>query len=361
MKADDVIRQMQSTLPGLTNMFTTSTPVTSLSRVGNTISAVTSVAHGLSIDDYVYIYDAARQTAVTTATRVGTIVTVVTTTPHDLTQEYFEDVTLIGFTTLDYNGTFTLLTVPNRYTFTIRVPNTLPASSTGPGMLLEPWRYGFNGWQKVATVGSTTTFTYVTLDPDSFTGTAYGTTMEVRKSPRITGAASLERAIASYTAFGTNQLWSFVVLGPVRATKTRHSIMEPVSANTGSTVFRQFMQEQVNIYVFVPMVQTKSGRAERDMMTDVSVHLFKSVIGKVYPSYFVDQSTITMSFVRHEQYQYNGAYYVHLFEFEAMSEITNNDIIEPDFTRAFRDMNVRQLNEFNVVNLNTDINLDDLP
>ena len=361
MKASDVILQMQSTLPGLTNMFTSSTPVTSLSRVGATISAVTSTPHSLSIGNYVYLYDASRQTAVTTATRVGTIVTVVTSTPHDLTQLFFTDVKMIGFTTTDYNGTFPLLTVPNRYTFTIRVPNTLPLSSTGPGMLLEPWRYGFNGWHQVATVGSTTTFTYAAGDPDSFTGTAYGTSMEVRSSPRITGAASLERAIASYTKFGANLLWSFVVLGPVKASKTRYSMLDPISANTSSAAFRQFMQEQINVYVFVPMTQSISGRSERDMITDVGVHLFKSVLGKVYKSYFVDQPTISLAFVRHEQSQYQGAYYIHLFEFEAVSEITDNDIVEPDFTRAFRDMNVRHLNEFNVTTLSTNINIDDKP
>jgi hypothetical protein len=367
MKAADIIFQIQSVLPGLTNVFSTDIPLTSLTKGGATVTAVTPTAHGLTAGKYVYVANASRQTAITSITRAGTVATVVTTTDHDLTKHpttapWFPTVDLVGNSYAGFNGTFTLLSVPNRRTFTIKVPNTGPTTVGEDdtfGYLLEPWRYGFSGWQKILTVPTTTTFTYTTLD--SFTGTAYGPSKVVRSPPRITAAASLERAQASYTKASANALWAFVVMGSVTAAKSKYTITDPVSSNNAGAVFRQSLMNAVHVYVFVPMQDDLSGRLGRDLMADVARYLIKSIVGKSYPTYFVDQTQSTLNFKQHRQLQYLNSYYIHEFEFEAVTDITTNDIVDPEFTRAFRDLNLHQLNDFDVEVLLTQINLDDEP
>lgn len=361
MKGSDVILQIQSKLPGLTNMFSTDYPLTSLTKAGTTVTAVTTTPHGLSVGHYAYMANTNRQTDILSVTRVGTVATIVTQDPHDLTENFFETVDMVGFTAggTVFNGNFPLLSVPNRYTYTIRVANSGATTGTGPGKLLEPWRLGFRGWVQVVTVPTSTSFTYTSAD--SFNATAYGTNMVARTVPRITGAASLERAQASYTKFGNNQLWAFIIMGDVVASKSRHTMTDPIGTSTAASTYRQFLMNSVYVYVFIPMTQSISGRAERDLMADVGKYLYKSMVGKAYPSYFVDEPVATLNFKQHHQAQYLTSYYIHEFEFEAVTEITTNDIVEPDTTRAFRDLYLHQLNDFNVENLSTQINLDDIP
>lgn len=359
MKSSDIILQLRSTLPGLTNYFSTDVPLVSLVNAGTTVTAVTSAPHNLLANYYVYIANAQRQTAIASITRVGTIATVVTSVDHDLTEVWFPTVDMVSSTTTEFNGTFKLLSVPNRRTYTIQVPNSGATAGTGPGQLLEPWRPGFGGFVKVVSVISPTSFTYTA--GDSFNSAAYGPTMTTRTLPRITGSASLERAQASYTKDGANNYWAFVVMGPVRASKSMHTMTDPVSSHTNGSMYRQFLINSIYVYVFVPMSASLSGRAERDSMADVTKYLFKSLLGKSYPSYFVDQPVNTLNFKQHRQSQYIDAYYIHEFEFESISEVTTNDIVDPDPTRAFRDLSMSQRDVFNIEEMLTQINIDDVP
>ncbi len=358
MKAFDIINQLFRVLPGQTGLFSTEVNLSSLTKTGPTVTAVSAAPHGLTTGEYVYIANAKRKTGIVSITRSGTIATVVTSDPHDLTEEFFETVEIIGANEAAFNGTFPLLTVPNRYTFTITVSASAPASATGTMFLLEPWRIGFNGWVQT-TVVNATTFTYQSSGASN--ATAYGPSMVLRKRPRISGAVSIERAHATYTQMNDGQLWAFVVVGGVTASKSKYTLTDPIGSSTPTTAFRQHLMNDVYIYVFIPTTNSISGRAERDLMVDISKYLFKSILGKTYPSYFVDQPVANLNFKQHSQYEYRGAYYVHEFQFEGVTEITTNDIVEPEVTRAFRDLELNFQNEFDVTLVSTDINLDDEP
>lgn len=357
MKAYDIIQQLYRVMPKLTSLFSTDVPITSLTKSGALVTAVTSSAHGLSSGDYIYITGANWQTNIASITRVGNIATVVCSSPHDLTEVFFETVRLIGSNEAEFNGTFKLLSVPNRSTFTIQVVDSGATSATGSPILLEPWRIGFNGWVPI-TVTSSTTFTY--QSSGSASATAYGQLVG-RKAPRISGAASLERAEAAYTRMGSNELWAFVVMGKVSASKSKYTQSDFISSSTATTVFRQSLINDVYVYVFVPTSSSLAARAERDLMSDVARYLFKSLLGKVYPTYFIDAPTTVMHFLQHQQLSYKGAYYIHEFQFEGAADITTNDIVENDSTRAFRDLNIDFKNDFDVSIVETLINLDDQP
>lgn len=356
MKASDIITQLLRVLPSQTALFSDEVTISTLSKVGTTTTAVTSSAHGLTTGDYVYINGASRLTPITSITRVGTIATATTTVEHDLTEDWFTTVDITGAVESDYNGTKTLLSVPNRTSFTFTVTGSPTTPATGTIYLKEPWRRGFNGWYQV-TVTNSTTFTYTSAD--SYTAAATGS-MTLRKLPRISGALSLDRAQASYTKYGQNKLWAFVVLGDVTASKDRFSYGEEIASHSTGSMFRQRLLNEINIYIFTPTKDTLSGRNERDQITDVAKYLYKSIVGITYPTYFVDEPSTTLNFLSHRFLSWNNGFYIHQFKFESSTEMTKNDVVEPTYTRAFRDLQLEFNNvDFGIEIVDTLINLDD--
>ena len=357
MKAIDIINQLRRVLPNLTDKFTTNFNISTLTKTAGVATATASAAHGLSTGNYVYITGAIWKTSIVSITRVGTVATVVTSTPHDLTERWFNTATMSGAVEAQFNGTFTLLSVPNRYTYTIEVANSGPTSVTGTPILQEAWRPGFNGWVQVTVTGATT-FTYVTSS--TLTTTATGT-IQARWKPRIGGAASVDRATAAYSNMASNLLWAFVVMEDVNASKSKYTLSDAIGDHTSPTSFRQVLINNIKVYVYVPTHDELTALSARDLMTDVSKYLYKSILGKVYPTYFVDVAVGVLHVKGHQQLEYKGAYYIHEFAFEGASEITTNDIVEPEVTYAFRDLILSFEHPDSVDALTTHVNLDDFP
>jgi len=84
------------------------------------------------------------------------------------------------------------------------------------------------------------------------------------------------------------------------------------------------------------------------------------LLGKTYPTYFQDEPSTVLNFASHGVFLWNNGFYVHRFTFESSSEITKNDVTEPEYTRAFRDATLEFNNrDFGIEVLETNINLDD--
>lgn len=360
MKAQDIIHALRTRLPLISDKFSTNISITTLVKVSGTVTATTATAHGLATGNYVCVVGAKWKTPIATITRVGTVATVTCSADHDLTEGFpeAEFVEIIGADQANFNGSFRLLTVPNRRVFTVEVANSGATSATGTMFLLEPWRYGLNGWHQV-TVTSGTTFTYTTTGVANATG--YGT-MQLRKAIRVSGAVTALRAESAYTELGASQLTAFVVMGEVVASKSRHSMIDAVHSAGRQTVYRQMLLNNIYIYLFVPTHADATGRASRDTVTDIAKDIFKSILGDNYPTYFTNEPATTLALVSHGQLVYKGAYYIHEFHFEAQSDITNEDIASPDVTRAFRDINIDYLDDDLATELlRQETNLDDVP
>lgn len=360
MKAQDIIHALRTRLPLITDRFSTNINLTSLEAVAGTVTAVTATAHGLASTNQVCIAGAKWKTPIASITRAGTVATVVCSADHDLTENFpeAEFVELTGATEPEFEGSFELLTVPNRRTFTITVADSGPTSATGTMFLLEPWRFGFNGWHTV-TVTSPTTFTFPISG--SLTASSYGD-RQLRKAIRVSGAITAGRAESAYTELNTNQMAAFVVMGEVIASKSRHSLIDAIHSAGRQTVYRQMLLNNIYVYLFVPTHADVTGRTSRDLVTDVAKDIFKSILGDSYPTYFTVDPATTLALVSHGQLVYKGAYYIHEFHFEAQSDITNEDIASPDVTRAFRDLNIDYLDDdLETELLRQETNLDDVP
>lgn len=366
MKAENVIGQLQAILPSVTSLFTDDIALSSLTYASGVVTAVSSAAHNLSTNRYVNILNANNPIAITSITRSGTIATVVTTTDHDLTYSASDarrddkTVELTGSTEAEFNGTFKLTGSDNRRTFTFEIADAGPTSATGTPLLQDGAKLpGFNGRHQI-TVVDDTSFTYPVSQV--LFATAGGTPL-ARTSARVSGAATLERAEDAYTEQASEKLWGFVVLGDVIASKNRNVNSDMTDTASKTTAWNQRIMQPFSVYVFTPTAQNDgAGRIARDLMEDVSLYLFKSLVGVKFPTgYFAEQYVCT--FVNHGFSAYNTAYYVHEFNFEMAADLTFDDTVGYDNDVAFRDVDLTIVNKegTQVEEATVTANLDEVP
>jgi len=381
MKYQDVVRRLQTYLPYYTGYFSEELDVTSLSSVSNVITCVTSTAHGLTTNDYVFISGALVPIPITTLTfddnqgqivydaingilvngiyqfmnralsgntveNLGTKVAFATTSvDHDLSMGWQTQVQVSGADQDEYNGTHYLLQVSNRENFVYLMSDDADTPATGDITFLQDLIYGFNGWVKV-TVVDDYTFTYeATGDiPDV---TAAGDII-LRTIPRISGALTIETAVLAYTKHSINKIWGFVVMENDVASKDRGTPNDAImQARSGSNYYRQLMIQGFTFYVFVPTTyknvtgqeQKYSGGIEaRDFIQDLTPAICKTLLRSKFPTGFSEISSDPLVIDQHGAYEYQEAFYIHKFTFQSTYYLNITDAFDRLDTRAFRDV-----------------------
>lgn len=360
MKAEAIIKQLYITLPNLTDYFSDSLNVVSISRSGNTVTVVTSEPHNLTTGNYVTISGAKTPTLITTLTRNANIVTATTNIDHDLTEKFFKTVEIIGADQAEYNGTFELLRVLNRLTFTFKINTTPISPATGSEILLLTGGLGtYNGRFEV-TIINTTTFTYqITTTPYPYPKG----NIKVKKNIRISGAVSIDRAIEGYTKQDPNKMWAFVVLDDTQVNKDRFIRSDAVGTRAPGVDFRTRLIKNFSVYIIVPATNSISGRYERDLMEEIEVVIYKSLLGVQFPSLFTEETWSMITPIGHGFFDYIKAYYVHRFQFQGTFDILYQDTAINPITRAFRDLSINYFDypEGTRVIAEAEINLDDEP
>ncbi len=359
-KASDIISQLILNLPPLANYFSEQLTVTSLTRTGSTVTATTSTPHGYITGQYVTIVGARAPLLVTSLTRVGNIASGIVnlTTPHDLTENNskHDKIYITGANQTDYNvNGVQMISAINRFQFQYPVANTPATPATGTILLWDGAERGYNGLFQV-TVISSTVFTY------QITGTPLNPVGNIiaRGNFRISGAINLQRAIDAYTKQNLNKLWGFVVLGETSISKNRQVQSDAVAEVTTNAAFLQLELQRIMFYVFVPITSEIAGRAGRDLMEDVRVPLYRSLLRFNPDTGLVTDSMYGMAAIGHREGFYCDAFYVHEFEFEVINQIILEDTFIPNNDWAFRDIDGAFLNA-SVDPVTMEINLDDVP
>lgn len=361
MRASDIILQLAAKLPALVDDFTTSFSVTSLTRSGTTVTATTSAAHGLAVGNAVNIVGSQTPITITSIDRVGVVATMVTAADHDMTEGAFTEVEISGATEAEFNGTFTLLRVLNRRTITFQVADSGPTSATGSPLLLNgssPLQ-SYNGLKEVTTVPSTTTFTYEITDTTLFSP-ASGT-ITAKTLPRISGAATDERALASYSKQAGDDAWLYVVMNDVVANKSRTLDIDGTDNIQRTNHFKQFASQTVSLYVFIPTSRQISGRSARDRAEELLKPICQSILFAKFDSLLTAAQYNALMFNEAGFHGYNTAFYIHRYTFEMTLLFGIDDTIGADEDVAFRDIDMSQLHDVGTGEINTLIDLDDEP
>lgn len=329
-------------LPVVSNLFTDDIALTSLTFSGGLVTATTTAAHGKSTGDKVSVISAINPIVISTMTRSGTVGSAETASDNDLSLSTPDirngkTVTLSGAAEGEFNGTFILLSVVNRRNFTFVMVDSGPTTATGSPVIEDGSQLpGFNGRHAITVTGATI-FTYPVTQ--ALASAAIGTPV-IKAEARVSGAITLERAIDSYTSQNSNELWAFVIIGDVIASKNRSVNSDMTDTLTSTNGWKQRITQPFTVYIFSPATSSLSGRDIRDSMEDVSLALFKSLLGAKFPTgYFASEQFVT-TFVNHGFNDYNTAYYVHEFNFEMAADITFDDTIGYGIDVAFRDVDL---------------------
>lgn len=361
MKASDVVQQLAAVLPKHSDKFTTNLSITALTQAAGTATAVTSTAHGLTTGKQVNILDAQTPITISSFTRSGTVGTIVTATAHDFTEGFSTAVITDGATEAEFNDTFPLLAVPDRYTVTVTMADAGSLTATGSPEVLNGSNVfaTYNGLREVTAVPTTTSFQFAV--PATLPATARGTPL-ARTLPRISAVLTEDLIVSAYETQPQDDLWLFVVLGDVAANNSRQINSDAVDNIQRSEHYRQQLIQPMTLYVVIPSSQENAGRSARDLCEELLKPICQSVVFKAFPSYLSVTSKGPVQFVGHGFAAYHRAFYMHAYEFQQVVDMTFNDTVGYDDDVAFRDIALSQtLSPGNGVNIMTaNINLDEV-
>lgn len=362
MKIKDIVNQLSVVLPTLTDYFTDSIEISSITCAGTTATAITTAAHNLLTGNYVNIHGALTPNPIISLSHVDNIATAETANNHDLTQGFQQAIQTVGADQAEYNGVNSLSTVLNRKNFEYIISGSPTSPATGSPFLLENLKYGYNGWKEI-TVVDPTTFTYeVSQAQQSPAYSNINDTIKCKINLRIHGAISLERAIASYTKQPANSLMIFVVMGNRTANKDRQATTDQTASFGQGMDYRQLMIQPFSVYVFIPSTAHIAGRYPRDLADDLLKLICNSIARVTFPSVFSQPPYSPAVFVSDSFAVYNSAVYIHEFTFETTEYINYEDTVAPDFGTAFRDIDSSYLSDFSGKEIMTDyVNLDNEP
>lgn len=341
MKASEIVLTLAQNLPKHTNYFTTQISVSSLTYSGGVVTATTAAAHGLAVGDGVNIQGAKPPITISSLTRSGAVGTLVTATPHDFTYGVSTAAEITGATEAEFNGTFNLLSVPDRYTATFTMADAGATTATGAPLLLNGASAlnQFNGAYAVASVPDTTTFTYAVTA--SLPATAYGTIV-AHTNARITGVVSSDVIVDAYTKQLQDDIWAFVVLGDVTASKSRYTEGDAVADTQHVEQYQQRIIQPVTIYVVVPSSLENAARGARDLCEDLFLPLCRSMLFKQFSSGTSLPQRGPIHFVSHGFGFYRRAYYIHGYEFQQVVELSEQDTVGAPTDVAFRDITLQE-------------------
>ena len=321
MKAEEIITQLYTELPNNTDLFSNTFTITSLTQTAGTATATTATAHGLTTGDAPTIVGAVTEAPIFTLTRTTTTLFVETSIDHDLTfnpkidDEQF--VTIQGAIEPEFNSTFKLTKVTNRRNFELLTVDSGATVATGSPVALDIVKFGFNGLVSVTVTGGTT-FTYAV---DSTLPSPAGGVPILHAGIRVTGVVTADRIIEIYTERPPTDLWAFVVLADVTASKDRNILNDATTAQVGETFRNQKLLQGFSVFVVSPADTELAARQARDLMEDIAVFLFSSLLGAQFNSGFHADKKWLVTALGHSFQFYNTAFYIHEFAFEMLAQV----------------------------------------
>ena len=242
----------------------------------------------------------------------------------------------------EYNGNKKLLSVIARNKFQFEVDKTSPASTTG-AQLNEDKNYGYNGAFN-ATVVNDTSFTYTI--PKSVGTPAVGD-IDVQRKIRISGGISIDK---------------IVIMDDTVTSKQRSVNNDADAMRAPGSDPRQCLIQNFSVYVFVPAKNEIAARNGRDLMEDVMLALFKSLLGYKPPTVLCEGAFNGITFVSHSTFAYNESYFIQRFQFQNLVDLTLGDTLKEDIDVAFRDMHIDYIDpvisDGDDIIMTSDINLD---
>jgi hypothetical protein len=353
MKALDVVNQLRAVLPRYTNVFSTGVAISSVVAAGGTATVTTAAPHTLAAGEIVSLTGFNSRAAIDSVSKAANVYTFTTALGHDLTEGWFDSVVFEGFTAAEWNARFTLLSVPNRKTFTVQSTESLPAL-TGSEVLLENRANGVNGAYTVANP-TPTTFDIVGSFPDG----AY-TNGTVHSDVRICASIDTEQMVDLYTAQELPDYWLYVVMGDQETSKDRNTHSDATTTLATGFDFRVRIIDRFNLYIFINTKDKFSAADAADIARhDLLSPILQSIFGVRFETGVSGGGDFAVVPTRNGRFSYERAFYIHEYAFETTFDLTHADGVQPNETSAFRDVEITQT--VGTADMTATVDLDDLP
>lgn len=369
-----VINQLAANLPLYTNLFSDQVNVTSLTRVGTVATAVTDVDHGFSVGQFVTISGAVELVPIINLTfdALTGYATAETALNNNLTENYDYktnlpssispvQVQVDGALEVEYNGTFNLISVPNRNTFTYQLSGTPASPATGSPVLYSYAYNYYRGLKQITSIPDSTSFTFDISDNASLT-----TTGEIlaHSNVRISGAATDERALNAYTEQGVNKYWLFVTSGDSVTSKNRNILNDSINQyKSGSAVeYRLRLVDNLGVIIFAPTKDEIGGKLAYDTINgEVQVAIFKSMLNFPVAAQYAAASNFSYTYLEGSllEYDQHPAYLAYKMLYGVQFDVTYYDTYISNDRAPFLDIDM-SLN-INGGDLGIDIDLDEEP
>jgi hypothetical protein len=355
----DVVTQLSLLLPKYTDKVSDVLSISSIVVSSNIATITTSSAHGITTGQAITLANVEIKTPITARSQDGTLFTFTVSPAHDLTFNWsdHDNITLSGFTNPNWNGSFELKDVPNRFTFIVQSSESIPALN-GNEVLHEVRNDGING-RFYATRISATVFT---ISGTFLDGTYTGGT--VNKGIRIAGSITIERALDQYTEENLTDLWMFVVMNDAETSKSRHAFSDATATKATGDDMRLRLIDGFTITIVINTSDDIHATDAIDICRhDLLLPILKSVYGALFDTGLSNDPEFKAVATGHGFREYTKAILAYTYEFEFPMDLTIDDAVNEGDTRAFRDIDFTQeqggddTTDMTVV----PINLDDSP
>lgn len=329
MKASAIVQVLSENIGRYTTKFSSdlSSIISMEARDDGFIYVETASPHGLDTGNAIIVNGALRKTPIASIGE-GLVITQI---PHDLTTGYQKEITIEG--TTYYDGVYSIINIPDKYSCSFDEIEVIDETERNTGYMLENVAYSFNG-EFVVEVIDDCHFKYE--NKYNVVGTAGGNP-KIFTKPMIAAIAMPTDLAEIYNDESTeSRVVGYVHVEPVESDKDRFISADTNYVNNDGLDYRQRLINRFSLYVVVPTQETYTAAQAKDDMVDLSVAIFKCLLRKRLPSPYGMGYYSNVTFVEHGSVDYLGAYYVHVFTFECITDLTTDDVWSDDPHVAFR-------------------------
>jgi len=362
MKLSDLILRTSSVLPLFDPRFTDNIVITAVSKTGDDVT-VTAPGHQLKVGKKIIISGVKTDIPLTDITTTNGIATAKSTVDHDLSLGFPVNAQIASGESA-YNGVFKIEDVPpfdpelplgpGFFSFTFKVVGTPPPST---GTLSTFHTLGFNGVQTVTEIVDDNNFKYQ-LQNDRLT-TGSGPNMLLMKNPRISGAATLDRAIDSYTRQNDGEIWGFFIFGGMDTSSDRTVDNDSKNEKIKAADFKLRLINDVTLFLFIPTHTDLSGRSAIDTAQELAKPIYKTLAGYIVDTEFTTEQQTMLMPSAHFLEDYQKAFLIYAFDFQvtqfmlAQGSDPDPDEFMADTGDIISDVNTRALRTFEAIVHNT--------
>lgn len=334
-KLEDVIKQVQSELPKYDNSFN---DINNIDDIVNNSGEITIDLVDENYQDSIVNIDnvyAKLDVIGVTAGSVANTYDIQTEIDHDQTLSEQEKlfgqtkyVQLLGV----INDEVELVDVP--YNDIVTIKSTVPPTG-GSLSLLED--RGYSG-RKNVTWDDSQTLRYdveYSIEPYSLNGT-------VQSNIRVDGISD-EGQLVDYlenNAVSMSKNSMYIILRECNASKSRFTYSDAFNRKEYKDDLQVEIVQPFSLFAIIPTQDKITPREAINYIYKLRTYLVKSLHGALFDSGFLSEDKFLCTYQGDDGEAYNKSYYVHRFDFETVFNIENEDSIEIENTRAFREFDI---------------------